>query len=44
MASALFFAGVTASFSSRMTRIMLLAASAVTLGYAAARIAGYPIA
>lgn len=44
MASALFFAGVTASFSSRMTRIMLLAASALTLGYAAARIAGYPIA
>jgi len=44
MASALFFAGVTASFSSRMTRIMLLAASAVTLGYAAARIAGFPIA
>ena len=44
MASALFFAGVTASFSSRMTRIVLLAASAVTLGFAAARIAGYPIA
>jgi len=44
MASALFFAGVTASFSSRLTRIALLAASALTLGYAAARIAGYPIA
>jgi hypothetical protein len=44
MASALFFAGVTASFSSRLTRIVLLAASAMTLGFAAARIAGYPIA
>lgn len=44
MASALFFAGVTASFSTRMTRIVLLAASAVTLGFAVARIAGYPIA
>ena len=44
MASALFFAGVTASFSSRMTRIVLLAASALTLGFAAARIAGFPIA
>jgi len=44
MASALFFAGVTASFSSRLTRIVLLAASALTLGFAAARIAGYPIA
>ena len=44
MASALFFAGITASFASRMTRMVLLAASAVTLGFAAARIAGYPIA
>jgi len=44
MASALFFAGITASFASRMTRMILLAASAVTLGFAAARIAGYPIA
>ena len=44
MASALFFAGVTASFSSRMTRIVLLAASAFTLGFAAVRIAGFPIA
>ena len=44
MASALFFAGVTASFSSRMTRIVLLAASAFTLGFAAVRIAGFPVA
>ncbi len=44
MASALFFAGVTASFSGRFTKIVLLAASAATLGFAAARIAGYPIA
>ena len=44
MASALFFAGVTASFASRFTRIILLSLSAVTLGFAAARIAGYPIA
>ncbi len=44
MASALFFAGVTASFSSRFTRLILLAASLVTLAYAASRIAGYPVA
>ncbi len=44
MASALFFAGVTASFSSRFTRLILLAASLATLAYAAARIAGYPVA
>ncbi len=44
MASALFFAGVTASFSSRFTRIVLLAMSASTLAFAAARIAGYPVA
>jgi hypothetical protein len=44
MASALFFAGVTASFASRFTRIVLLSMSAVTLGVAGARIAGYPIA
>lgn len=44
MASALFFAGVTASFASRFTRIVLLSMSAVTLGVAGARIAGYSIA
>lgn len=44
MASALFFAGVTASFSSRFTRLVLLAASLLTLAYAGARLAGYPVA
>lgn len=44
MASALFFAGVTASFSSRFTRLVLLSLSLVTLAYAASRISGYPVA
>ncbi len=44
MASALFFAGVTASFSSRFTKVVLLAGSAVTLAFAASRLAGFPVA
>jgi hypothetical protein len=44
MASALFFAGITSSFSARFTRIILLSASAVTLTVAASRLIGYPVA
>lgn len=43
-AMALFFAGITASFSSRLARIMLLSAAGITLVVASALLATYPIA
>ncbi len=43
-ASALFFAGITASFSNRLPRIALLMASAVILAFAGVLLGGYPIA
>ena len=43
-AMALFFAGITASFSSRLARIMLLSASGITLVVASVLLATYPIA
>jgi hypothetical protein len=44
MAAALFLAGVTSSFKTSLVRILLLAASALTLAYAAARISTFPVA
>ena len=43
-ASALFFAGITASFNNRLPRIVLLLASATILAFAGALMGGYPIA
>ncbi len=43
-ATALFFAGITASFSSRAARILLLSASAVTVAIAVGLLASYPVA
>ena len=43
-ASALFFAGITASFNIRLPRIVLLLASATILAFAGALMGGYPIA
>jgi hypothetical protein len=43
-AMALFFAGITASFSSRLARIMLLSAAGITLVVAGVLLASYPIA
>ena len=43
-ATALFFAGITASFSSRAARIMLLSAAGVTLVIAIGLLASYPVA
>ncbi len=43
-ASALFFAGITASFSNRVSKIVQLLGSAVILAAAGVLLAGYPIA
>jgi hypothetical protein len=43
-ASALFFAGITASFSTRFSKILLLLGSAVILGAAGVLLAGFPVA
>lgn len=43
-ASALFFAGVTASFRTRFTKMILLTAATVTLLYAGYQLAGFPVA
>jgi len=43
-ATALFFAGVTASFSTRFTKIVLLTAAAAVLLFAGAQLISYPIA
>jgi hypothetical protein len=43
-ASALFFAGITASFNSRLPRIVLLLGSATILAVAGVLLGGYPIA
>lgn|GEM_PF-2225193 len=42
-AMALFFAGITASFSSRLARIMLLSAAGITIVVASVLLATYPI-
>ncbi len=44
LASALFFAGLTTSFRVRFARLLLLAASSLTIAYAAARLIDLPIA
>lgn len=43
-ASALFFAGITASFNNRLPRIVLLLGSAAILAFAGVLLGGYPIA
>lgn len=43
-AAALFFAGVTASFSTPFTKIILLAAATCTLVFAGAQLISYPVA
>lgn len=43
-ASALFFAGITASFNNRFSKIVLLLGSAVILAAAGVLLAGYPVA
>jgi hypothetical protein len=43
-ASALFFAGITASFNNRLPRILLLTGSAAVLAVAGVLMSGYPIA
>ncbi len=43
-ASALFFAGITASFRTRFPRLLLMAGAGVTLAVAGALLAGYPVA
>lgn len=43
-ASALFFAGITASFSNRFSKVVLLLGSAVILAAAGVLLAGYPVA
>lgn len=43
-ATALFFAGITASFRTRFPRVLLLTASGVVLAVAGALLAGYPVA
>ena len=43
-ASALFFAGITASFSNRFSKIVLLLGSAVILAAAGVLLGGYPVA
>jgi len=43
-AMALFFAGITASFNSRLARVMLLSAAGITVVVASALLASYPIA
>ncbi len=43
-ASALFFAGITGSFRTRFTKLILLAGATVTLAVAAGLLVGYPVA
>lgn len=43
-ATALFFAGITASFSSRLARIMLLSAAGITVAIAIGLLTSYPVA
>ena len=43
-ATALFFAGITASFNSRLARIMLLSAAGVTVAIAIGLLVSYPVA
>ena len=43
-ASALFFAGITASFNTRFTKMLLLGAAGVTLVVAGSLLASYPVA
>ena len=43
-ASALFFAGITASFNTRFTKVFLLSAAGITLVVAGALLASYPVA
>jgi hypothetical protein len=43
-ATALFFAGITASFKSRFARLLLLTAATVTLVIAGGLLTSYPIA
>ena len=43
-ATALFFAGITASFKTRFARLMLLSAAGITLLVAGSLLASYPIA
>ena len=44
LASALFFAGITTSFRVRFAQLLLLVGSAVTIAYAASRLAELPVA
>ncbi len=43
-ASALFFAGITGSFKTRFTKLLLLAAAGITLAIAGTLLATYPVA
>jgi hypothetical protein len=43
LAAALFFSGVTSSFSYRPARALLLAAALATLAFAASRMASLPV-
>lgn len=43
-ATALFFAGVTASFRTRLTKLFLITASVATMLYAGSQLVGYPVA
>ncbi len=43
-ATALFFAGVTASFRSRLSKLILIAASVATMAYAGSQLIGFPVA
>jgi hypothetical protein len=43
-ASALFFAGITASFNSRFAKILLLSAAGLTIAVAGALLSSYPVA
>jgi hypothetical protein len=43
-ASALFFAGITASFSNRLSRVLLLSGAGIVLAVAGVMLAGYPVA
>jgi hypothetical protein len=43
-ASALFFAGITASFQTRVPKLLLLALATATLAVAGSLLAGYPVA
>jgi hypothetical protein len=43
-AASLFFAGITASFRTRLPKLLLLTAAGVTIGVAGMLLAGYPVA